>query len=417
MPVAIGVFLIPIVLVIMKISNLITTKKKIRILLNILLILIPIIYIVLCLVIRAEPFDFEDHYSVEYMFYKGEYILYAGLIFLFTPFIWIIVVYFAKMIFNSIRVRKNAMIKRDEEYIYYRGDLDKVSPSIIMFTSTFDMDIRKSISATILKLKLTGYIKEDSSSDSYVYTNKDESNLLESEKMVLYLIRDNYFDKNHYREIVKQETLNNKYIVKNRGGIPFRILKIIVAICVLIMLFAFSVWLDQYVFENYRVYPENDGHTYIILNNEDEIERLYYKEVKDINDYYHRTMADGSLAYNYSEIRADNLEYSVVRKAFCLHLINAFIVSFFAIFVLIALYIVIDQIIYIHKNYRRTIKGKTLLNKAYALKNYLKDYSLIKDRTEEELVLWEYYLVYAVVLGVNVKIEDKIIEKYVKRII
>ena len=418
MPVAIGVFLIPIVLVIMKISNLITTKKKIRILLNILLILIPIIYIVLCLVIRAEPFDFEDHYSVEYMFYKGEYILYAGLIFLFTPFIWIIVVYFAKMIFDSIRVRKNAKIKRDEEYIYYRGDLDKVSPSIIMFTSTFDMDMRKSISATILKLKLTGYIKEDSSSDSYIYTNKDESDLLESEKMVLNLIRDNYFDKNHYREIVKQEALNNKYIVKNRGGIPFRILKIIVAICVPIMLFAFSVWLDQYVFENYRVYPEDDGHTYIKLNNEDEIERLYYKEIKDINDYYHRTMLDGNLvSYNYSEIRADKFEYSVVRKAFCLHLINAFIVSFFSIFVLIALYIVIDQIIYIHKNYRRTIKGKTLLNKAYALKNYLKDYSLIKDRTEEELVLWEYYLVYAVVLGVNVKIEDKIIEKYVKRII
>ena len=415
MPVVIGIFLIPVVFAIMKISNLITTKKKIRIILNILLILIPIIYIVLCLIIRAEPFDFENHYSVEYMIYRGEYILYAGLIFLFTPFIWIIVVHFAKMIFNSIRVRKNAIIKRDEEYIYYRGDLDKVSPSIIMFTSTFDVDMKKSISATILKLKLTGYIKENI--DSYIYTNKDESNLLESEKMVLNLIRNNYFDKGKYKEVIKQETLNNKYIVKNCGGIPFRILKIIVAICVPIMIFTFSVWLDQYAFENYHVYPEDDGHTYIILNNEDEIEQLYYKEVKDINDYYHRTMADGSLDYNYSEIRADKFEYGVVRKAFCLNLINASIASFFAVFVLIALYIVIDQIIYIHKNYRRTIKGKTLLNKAYALKNYLKDYSLIKDRTEEELVLWEYYLVYAVVLGVNVKIEDKKIEKYVKRII
>lgn len=415
MPVVIGIFLIPVVFAIMKISNLITTKKKIRIILNILLILIPIIYIVLCLIIRAEPFDFENHYSVEYMIYRGEYILYAGLIFLFTPFIWIIVVHFAKMIFNSIRVRKNAIIKRDEEYIYYRGDLDKVSPSIIMFTSTFDVDMKKSISATILKLKLTGYIKENI--DSYIYTNKDESNLLESEKMVLNLIRNNYFDKGKYKEVIKQETLNNKYIVKNCGGIPFRILKIIVAICVPIMIFTFSVWLDQYAFENYHVYPEDDGHTYIILNNEDEIEQLYYKEVKDINDYYHRTMADGSLDYNYSEIRADKFEYGVVRKAFCLNLINASIASFFAVFVLIALYIVINQIIYIHKNYRRTIKGKTLLNKAYALKNYLKDYSLIKDRTEEELVLWEYYLVYAVVLGVNVKIEDKIIEKYVKRII
>ena len=72
---------------------------------------------------------------------------------------------------------------------------------------------------------------------------------------------------------------------------------------------------------------------------------------------------------------------------------------------------------YINKNYRRTIKGKKLLNKTYALKNYLKDYSLIKDRTEEELILWEYYLVYAVVLGVNAKIEDEIIEKYLKGII
>lgn len=416
MPIAIGALLIPIVLVIMKIANLITTKKKIRILLNILLILIPIIYIVLCLIIRAEPFDFEDHYSVEYMFYRGEYILYAGLIFLFTPFIWIIVVYFAKMILNSIRVRKNAIIKRNEEYVYYRGDLNKVSPSVIMFASTFNVDIKKSISATILKLKLTGYIKENS--NSYIYTNKDISNLLESEKMVLNLIINNYFDKNNYKEVVKQETLDNKYIVKNRGGIPFRILKIIVAICMPIMVFAFSAWLSEYIFENYRVYPEDDGHTYIILNNEDEIEQLYYEEVKDINDYYHRTMLDGTyISYNYSEIRADKFEYSVVRKAFFLNLITAVIISFFGVLILISLYIVIDQIKYINKNYRRTIKGKKLLNKAYALKNYLKDYSLIKDRTEEELILWEYYLVYAVVLGVNAKIEDQIIEKYLKGII
>lgn len=416
MPIAIGALLIPIVLVIMKIANLITTKKKIRILLNILLILIPIIYIVLCLIIRAEPFDFEDHYSVEYMFYRGEYILYAGLIFLFTPFIWIIVVYFAKMILNSIRVRKNAIIKRNEEYVYYRGDLNKVSPSVITFASTFNVDTKKSISATILKLKLTGYIKENS--NSYIYTNKDISNLLESEKMVLNLIINNYFDKNNYKEVVKQETLDNKYIVKNRGGIPFRILKIIVAICIPIMVFAFSAWLSEYIFENYRVYPEGDGHTYIILNNEDEIEQLYYEEVKDINDYYHRTMLDGTyISYNYSEIRADKFEYSVVRKAFFLNLITAVIISFFGVLVLISLYIVIDQIKYINKNYRRTIKGKKLLNKAYALKNYLKDYSLIKDRTEEELILWEYYLVYAVVLGVNAKIEDQIIEKYLKGII
>ena len=406
----IGLILIPVIILIMQKSNLITTKKKNRIGFNILLILISIIYIVLCLVIRAEPFDFEEHYSLEYMIYSGEYILYSGVIFIFTPFMWIILIHFLKMIFCSIRVRKNAMIKK-EEYIYYRGDLDKISPSIIMFTSTFEIDMKKSISASILKLKLMGFIEEKN--DRYVYTNKDESCLLESEKMVLNLIRFNEFDKTKYKKVIEKETLNNKYIVKNRGGIPFRIIKIIIAICIPIVVFIFSKWLDEYILENYHVIPEKDGYAYIELNKEEEIEQLYYEEVKDENDYYHREMADGSITYNYSEIRADKLEYSVVRKAFFLTLFSTVMIDFIAMFVLTSLYMVIEQIIYMNKSYRRTIKGKKLLNQAYALKNYLKEYSLIKDRTEEELVLWEYYLIYAVVLEVNVKMEDKIIEKYI----
>ena len=36
---------------------------------------------------------------------------------------------------------------------------------------------------------------------------------------------------------------------------------------------------------------------------------------------------------------------------------------------------------------------------------------------EKKLVLWEYYLVYAVALGVNVDFQDELIEKYVKEII
>ncbi len=52
------------------------------------------------------------------------------------------------------------------------------------------------------------------------------------------------------------------------------------------------------------------------------------------------------------------------------------------------------------------------MNKAYALKNYLKDYSLIREKTEEELVFWEYYLIYAVALDVNEKLVNSVIEKY-----
>ena len=98
MPLIIGLVLIPIIIFIIIKSNSITTKKRDKIILNILLILISILYIILCLIIRAEPFNFKDHYSTEYMFYNGEYILYSGIIFMFTPFMWIVLFHFLKMI-------------------------------------------------------------------------------------------------------------------------------------------------------------------------------------------------------------------------------------------------------------------------------------------------------------------------------
>lgn len=70
----------------------------------------------------------------------------------------------------------------------------------------------------------------------------------------------------------------------------------------------------------------------------------------------------------------------------------------------------------IAKNYRRTAKGRELVNKAYALKNYLEDFSMIRERKEEELALWEYYLIYAVALGVNEDLDDEVMDKYVRYI-
>ncbi len=409
MPFFVGMALIPVVYALIHKANLVTISKKRRILLNVVLILIAFLFILFCWIVRMEPYRFETHYSVEYMIYSGRYLLDSGIIFMFTPFMWMILFHFLRRMFRIIRIRKNAIIKRNDEFIYYRGDLDKVSPAVLMFTSKQEVDTRKSIAATILKLKLCAFIKEKE--DYFICTNKDESELSDSEKMVLNLIRNHTFDKTLYRKTVEKETMNSRYLSKNHGGVFFRIIKMAVAICIPIIVFIFSLWLDEYTHENYRVYPADDGYVYILLNNDDEIEDLY-NEIKNIDDYYHREMFDGSLAYSYGQIRADKFQYSVVRKALCLNMLCTMIIGFFAIFVFIGVYLFVEQIRYFNKNYTTTIKGRVLLNKAYALKNYLKDYSLISKRTEEEIVLWEYYLIYAVALDVNVKLEDALIEKY-----
>lgn len=410
MPLVIGLALIPAVYALIHKANLVTSSKKRSILFNVLLILLAFLFVIFCWIVRMEPFDFEDHYSVEYMIYSGEYLLYSGIIFMFTPFMWMILIHFFRRIFHSIRVRKNAVIKRNDEFIYYRGDLDKVPPAVLMFASKLEMDMRKSIAATILKLKLAAFIEEKE--DYFICTKKDELELSGSEKMVLKLIRNHTFDKTLYRKTVEQETLNSRYLTKNYGGVFFRILKMVAAICIPLIIFVFSLWLDEYTHENYNVWPQDDGHAYILLNNDDEIEDLYYNEIKTEDDYYHREMFDGSFSYSYDAIRADKLQYSVVRKALFLNILGTIIVGFFAVFVMFGVYLFGEQIFYFNKNYARTIKGRALLNKAYALKNYLQDYSLIRKRTEAELVLWEYYLIYAVALDVNVKLEDVLIEKY-----
>ncbi len=413
MPFIVGIFIIPVILWLMKILNSVKTQKKVKIVLNIVLFLISIIYVIWCLNAQEEPFAFGMHYSTEYMFYSGEYFLYSGLVVMFTPFIWMIIIHFVKSIYKKIKIKTNARIKKDEEYIYYRDDLDKIPPSTIMFTASFDLDIKKCVHSTILKLKLTDYIKENNG--KYEVTNKDDKQLLKSERMVLNLIKNGQFDSNDYKKKVEQEALKEKYIVKNNKGTIFKLIKILIAICIPIIIVFVSIYLDDYMFENYHVFPENDGHAYIYLKQREDIESVY-KELQDNNDIYNREMADGSMSYSYNHIRADKFQYSVVRKVFILTIITVFLIGFIAVFVLIVLYYIIQQIRYIKKEYRRTLKGNTLINKAYALKNYLKEYSLIKDRTEEELVLWEYYLVYAVALGVNEKMDDEITKKYTKLI-
>lgn len=235
--------------------------------------------------------------------------------------------------------------------------------------------------------------------------------------MILNLVKTGNLNKIIFKQVVEKETLDNKYIRKNSKGVYSRIISIVLIVIFTIFVFKFSFWLDKYVFNNYRYYIEDDNKGYYILKNEKEIEELY-EQVTDSNDYYGSVGIDfingGERMYSsYNEIRANKLQYSAVRKALTLQILVPLSIVFCIVWSLVALYLIIEQLIFINKNYRRTPKGTKLLNKAYALKNYLKDYSLINERKEEEIVLWEYYLIYATLLNVNEEIQDEVIQKYI----
>lgn len=63
--------------------------------------------------------------------------------------------------------------------------------------------------------------------------------------------------------------------------------------------------------------------------------------------------------------------------------------------------------------YVRTNKGEEINEKLEGIKNYLKDYSVMHERNENSLELWEDYLIYSVIFNQNEKTVDNIYNKYV----
>ena len=380
------------------------TKKKKR-LLHFLMFLISVVYVFLSFSLKIEPYVFEDIDGA------SDYLIYFSIIFMTSPFLWVNLYYLCRKIFKSIRVYKNSKIKTKEQFHYYRDDLEKVSPGIVAFTYNLENDIRKSVVATILKLKLSGFIQEKDG--KICKTNKNEDSLLMSEKMVLSSLKTEKIDTKKYAEVIRNESISMGFVRKNHGGIVLKVIKILVTIIIPIVLLKTSTAFDKYVFDKYKIYTY-DGKSYVSVEN-GEIGDIHFGSVENIDDYYHGVVNENGkeiIFYDKALIRMNKYEDSFILIANVLHILNVIFLTLSVILLFVFIFLAAEQIIYFNKKYIRTIKGNDLLNKAHALKNYLKDFSIIDKRTEEELVLWEYYLIYAVILGVNVEINDKIIEKY-----
>lgn len=400
----VGLLLCPIVMGIVFKLRKYNLKKKMRKVLHAVLFIITFFYIVLIFILNTEPFQFE-------ITRVSDYLLGFVIIFIFSPFLWIILYYYCQTLFQKIRIHKNAKIKSNQQYVYYRDDLDKIPPSIVMFTSMLDIDVQKCLAAVVLKLKLNGYIQEKN--HKFLYTYKNMNQLLPSEKLVLKSLQDKNLNEKLYREMVEKEAIDYKYVKKNYQGKIIKIIKIMITLCIPVFLVVLSMSFSDYVFAHYKTYLYA-GERYVSVQ-DGEIGDISFGMIDNIDDYYHGYVQEGNqktVFYDKALVRADKFDNEIVRKTLLLQNLSAVFCVGSIIMIFVMAFMAVEQIIYFRKSYIRTTKGIELVNKAYALKNYLTEFSLMSERTEEEFILWEYYLIYAVVLGVNVQIPDKIMENY-----
>ena len=73
--------------------------------------------------------------------------------------------------------------------------------------------------------------------------------------------------------------------------------------------------------------------------------------------------------------------------------------------------------IYIYYNkhkenpYIRNKKSKEINIKLEGLKKYIKDYSLLNEKTSDDITVWEDYLIYSVMFGQNGEVVNEIMSK------
>lgn len=270
------------------------------------------------------------------------------------------------LIFSVSKIGRKQVIRESLSEIdfknnkeYYRDILKEHSPSELSYIDNFELNLKKEIVATLLSLELKNKIKI--SNNNITVINSDMSDLFETESYILTSIKNGkviIYNPYEMEGSTRKEAIDNGLIIK---------------------------------------YTEQDK-----------------KETKPIFGSVNLLMIWLCVFWGIISILCvfngpvvDFLNNIVIPN---IHIILPFILPT-VLLIMILRYTRILKIIfrssYVHhksKSYKRTELGEELNRKIEGLKNYLNNFSLLNEKDKEELMLWDEYLIYSVIFGLNNKI-------------
>lgn len=269
-----------------------------------------------------------------------------GLVWMILPIV--IIVFSIKRTANKAIEENMSKIDFIKEKDYYRDILKGYSPAELCYIDNFKIQIPREIVAILLNLKLKQRIEIHKDKIDVINSNLD--GLKKTEKFVLQNIKDGKvkIDNSGYIESFAQDEAiednlikkNEKEVIKKR--IIKKILKQVFKIIILIVLFA------------------------IMCINIEKINQI----------------DNGVLSFM----------FFLLMLGFSLYLFYCFVVS---------PWIMITYLLMQTNSYSRTEKGEELNKKIEGLKQYIMDYSLLDEKEQEALTLWDEYLIYSVIFDIN----------------
>lgn len=308
----------------------------------------------------------------------------------------LIAVYLAYRFSRMKTIRENSKYEVIDNIDYYRERFNNITPVEISLITDLEIETKKDISATILNLYQNGIV--DFRENDIII--KSEDNIFrQSEKELVEMIKNNAFNKEkieHWKQICINEAKEDNYIKdkldkeKKPNFSKNNMLINVSAIVFIISLILSCIFTISPVGE--KLY-----------------ERLDDFDIK----YGNQELSELEIIQNNPEAKEIYIEI-ISESGLIMILFTIIIVSFF-ILIGTPIYRKVRRKIYNkfekENRYERTTESKILVEQIAGIKNYIHDFSLLSEKEKENVVLWEDFLIYAVLLEEN-EIIAKDIYKY-----
>lgn len=247
---------------------------------------------------------------------------------------------------------------------YYREKLDNINPAMMSLAANLKIEEKKDIKAMIMYYEKNGIIEEKN--ERIIVKNDKHPLLTESDKHLLEYLKEHDLLRNVGDYIKWEKELKKEGI--DKGYFVMRDIKYIFIQLIKVLGYIILICLANYICKD------------ICRNFYFETQTFTISSLKDFTNLF-------PTIFSYSLVIASRF------------LIVACIIYAFSI--------IINNLQAINE-VARTKKGNELAEKIYGLKRYINEFSVLEERSKEELALWDDFLIYAVVLGENTRILDEI---------
>ena len=269
---------------------------------------------------------------------------------------------------------QNRKYDSKENIIYYRDIFKGISPTTISLMQNLRIEEEKDLAATIMKLKLNQNILIEGENIKIISDNMQ--NLTPSEKRLFYILQNGKLSKRQiddWKDLSIKEAKEQGYIKTQDSAKGLAIKKII-----LIILFILSCLGLKYIGESF-------------IKSVDEFEKMGFTEGMDI----------------YELIESENFDY-IFNTSIQGFLVMACLAGVFGGPIFYGAYI--KRYTNSNNSLRRTSKGDKLTDEILGMKRFISDFSMLDKADKESIILWDDFLIYAIVLEENKDIVEEILE-------